>query len=90
MNQKKAKAIRKVLKNLAQLNPQGNHSEQSTTYSENKQNRKTVTVEDLHEGEMITKTIPIAAGTISVNPTCRRGLYKRLKKGMEESTHVKM
>lgn len=85
MNAKKAKALRKVLKNLEKLNPQESLSGQSTTgYQENKDRRKMITIEDFDEkGELVKKTIPIAAGTITVEKASPRGLYLQLKKGLE-------
>jgi len=83
MNSKKAKALRRVLKNLqAQQNPTDQALPQ-VAYSENKQNRKMISVEDLdEEGNTVTKNIPIAAGTVTVEKRSVRGLYKHLKKTM--------
>jgi len=85
MNQKKVKALRKVLKNLEKNTaPENLSALLTTTYTENKQNRKQIWVEDLDEkGEVISKQVPIAAGTVTVNKNCRRGLYKHLKKNLD-------
>lgn len=85
MNAKKAKALRKVLKNLANHQaPNGQTISEETTYSENKQNRKTIVVEDLNkDGELEKRVIPIAAGTITVGKQTQRGLYLHLKKAMQ-------
>jgi predicted RNA-binding protein YlxR (DUF448 family) len=85
MNAKKAKALRKVLKNLVshQL-PNGETISQETTYTENKLNRKTIVVDDMNEaGELVKKEFPIAAGTITVGKKTQRGLYLHLKKAMK-------
>lgn len=84
MNSKKAKALRKVLKNLQTQQPDIPKLE----YTENKQNRKFISVEDLDaDGNTITKQIPIASGTVTVNERSIRGLYKRLKKVMSAGEH---
>ncbi len=89
MNAKKAKALRRVLKNLEKLNPQANLSGQSNTYSENEQNRKLITVEDFDkDGNVISRVIPVAAGTITVNKDSKRGLYLHLKKAMNNQEKV--
>lgn len=89
MNSKKAKALRRVLKNLqAQQNPNDQALPQ-VAYTENKQNRKMISVEDLDkDGNTVTKEIPIAAGTVSVDKRTVRGLYKHLKKAMGDNVTI--
>ena len=81
MNAKKAKALRKIMKNLENENPQVNTA---TAYSENTLNRKIINVKDLNEnGEMVNKEITIATGTISVTKNSHRGLYLSLKNAIK-------
>ena len=87
MNAKKANALRKVLRNMEKLNPESaSLSAPNTTYSENKQRRKVITIEDMdQEGNLVQKEIPIATGTISVEKASKRGLYLHLKKSLSET-----
>jgi hypothetical protein len=80
MNSKKAKAIRKLLKNLKADPSVTDKLTPETTYTENVRNRKMIKYNDVNEaGEVVEKAMPISAGTISLNPKCERGLYKHLK-----------
>ena len=86
MNAKKAKALRKVLKNLQ---ASGNQMPE-ISYSENEQNRKRIAVEDFNEaGELVQKVIPIASGTITVERNSIRGLYLHLKKSLKAQEAAK-
>jgi hypothetical protein len=88
MNAKKCKALRKVLKNLQ--NAQPDMLKGDCTYVEDKTKRKIITIQDFDEkGELIAKQIPISAGTITVNSQCKHGLYKKFKKNLaeQESSH---
>jgi hypothetical protein len=81
MNAKKAKALRKIIRNLEKMRQGGEQVIPEVAYSENVRNRKQVTVSDFDDkGEMVEKTIPIAAGTITVEARSKRGLYNHLKK----------
>lgn len=81
MNSKKAKALRKVLKNLGKLNPQ---LETSTAYVEDVNKRKTITVQDMDEtGTLVDKVVPISSGTVMLSHKSVRSLYKHLKSGLK-------
>jgi len=79
MNAKKAKALRRVLKNLAKQNP--DKVLPDVAYTEDPTKRKMLTVKDMDkDGQLVDKEIAISAGTVSVNPSSKRGLYNHLKK----------
>jgi len=83
MNAKKAKALRRVMKNLAAQNPDRVLAD--VAYTEDQSRRKTITVQDMDkDGQLVEKVIPISAGTVSVNPSSKRGLYNHLKKSLAE------
>jgi len=83
MNAKKAKALRKILRNLEKMQPEGAQPLPEISYSENTRNRKIIVMNDLDkEGNLVEKKIPIAAGTITVDQRSMRGVYKNLKKAM--------
>jgi hypothetical protein len=99
MNAKKAKALRKVLKNLTQIKNEGSNLVSNTVYTENIQNRKMITVQDIADNPVnattdgdgsytTTKKIPIAAGTITLSKNCARGVYKKLKKSLSKGIDV--
>lgn len=80
MNAKKAKALRKLVKNLETVNP----SRITTTgYTEDPRSARYMEVEDLDaEGNPITKRVKVATGPVKVNPRSKRGIYLHLKKSM--------
>jgi len=80
MNSKKAKAIRKLLKNLKADPTVADKLTPETSYTENTRNRKMIKTTDFDENnELVEKMMAISVGTISLNPKCDRGLYKHLK-----------
>ena len=83
MNSKKAKALRRALKNLQKQNP----NLPEVNYLENERNRKTVAVENIDPstGKLVTNNIVISAGTVTVNLKSIRGVYLRLKKDLEKT-----
>ncbi len=87
MNQKKAKALRRLAKVVAEQNKDQNITEEKV-YLENTKHRKAVVVKDKEivrmgndakqeEGE---KSIVISPGSISLAPNTQRSVYKKLKK----------
>ena len=83
MNSKKAKALRKVLRNLEKTNQ---NLATETTYVEHENKRKVMHYEDIDEnGNTVEKSVLVAGGQQTVNPISKRGLYKKLKKEMKKS-----
>lgn len=94
MNAKKAKALRKVIRNAQQLNQNGPVPE--VAYLENEKRRKYIEVIDKdkmseyereHPGEPVIelkKKVQVAHGQFTVAPKSARGIYLRLKKKLGE------
>jgi hypothetical protein len=79
MNSKKAKAIRKAIRNAQKNQP--DLFKDGQEYIENESKRKTVEIEDLDaDGNVFTKKVAISLGQLTTNPASQRGLYKQLKK----------
>ena len=71
---------------MEQSNPEKANQIPEISYLENKENRKTIHVDDFNEaGELVPTTITIAPGTITVSADSKRGLYLHLKKTMKAS-----
>ena len=87
MNAKKAKALRKLVRNALNTQPElfkGDH------FIENESKRKTIQIEDLdEEGNIVTKKVAISPGQLSLNPTTARGLYTTLKNAAERDAQGK-
>ena len=92
MNAKKAKALRKVVKNLMNhQTPDGQRISAETKYDENHVNRKVIEIDVPNKdgSGFMKQSVPIAAGTITVDKRCKRGLYIHLKKAMKkQQSHV--
>lgn len=77
MNAKKAKGLRKVLRNL--VSSAGNKL-RDDAYVENIEARKMIEVDEKQlDGTIIKKKIPIAAGTIRNAQDSKRAIYRILK-----------
>ena len=87
MNAKKAKALRKLVRNALSTQPElfkGEH------FIENESKRKVIQVEDLDEdGKVVTKKVAISPGQLTLNPTTARGLYTTLKNAAERDEQSK-
>jgi len=84
MNAKKAKALRKILRNLEKVNPEKITSVHG--FLEDTKKRTLTSVEDLDDkGELIERKVPTSVGQISVDPRSRRGVYLHIKKTLEGS-----
>lgn len=83
MNSKKAKALRRMIRQAQAQMPERFNPDQML---ENTKNRKVVTYEDLQEdGSTVTKDVQISMGTIKADPSSAKGLYNHLKKVMTSS-----
>jgi len=72
------------MKNLEAQSPEKFNGVE-VTYNEDASRRKSIEINDLVDGKLVTKHISISAGTVTVNPTSKRGLYHRLKKNLEQT-----
>lgn len=80
MNAKKAKALRRLVKNAQKINEDLKNAQE---YTENVSKRKMLTYEDIDEtGNHVSKDIAISQGQITVNPASPRGLYLHFKKSI--------
>jgi hypothetical protein len=78
MNAKKAKAIRKAIRNAQKNQPD---LFKGQDYIENEARRKTLEIEDLDaDGNVVTKKVAVSMGQLTTNPASPKGLYKQLKK----------
>lgn len=102
MNAKKAKALRKLLRNAQNLNEKNKQPVPQVAYYEMEKRRKYIEVPDPeHRGEVqsitsdfgsgvetkvgpVMKKIQVAPGQLVVAPKSIRGIYKRLKKKIDE------
>ena len=90
MNQKLCKALRKVAKQTAaKSSERTGNPVQSSGYNENTRNRKKMLVQDrdekglaiLNEDESPKmRSVDISLGTMQVDPTTVRGLYRKMKR----------
>lgn len=95
MNAKKAKALRKMLRNAEKMAPPGTEAVPTVAYYEMEKRRKYITVPD--DDELITlpdgsttpamKQVQIAVGQLVVAPKTTRGRYKLLKKKLDKIDH---
>lgn len=89
MNAKKAKQLRKLVRQMAAITQKP--GEPNATYTENETRRKfaefEVEVKDEETGAPVKQKqrLAISAGTVSLNPKSSRGFYKMLKKSMGET-----
>jgi hypothetical protein len=93
MNQKKAKLLRRLAKNIMNRTQDENSGHTAETqYVENEKNRKILDqfktnkstgeyVLDDHGVPIIEKRYLLAEGTKSLSPRCLKGIYNTLKKG---------
>lgn len=93
MNQKKAKLLRRLAKNILNKTQDENSGHTAETqYIENEKNRKIqnqykvdkstgALVLNDHGEPIIEKRYLMAAGTQALSPTCLKGIYNTLKKG---------
>jgi len=102
MNAKKAKRLRKMLRQLGDVQKAEGKEVAQVSYIENERNRKytlvpkqtlssiadpTDSVEVNPEAkEKATERVQIASGTVTVAPNTMRGLYKRIKKAVVGKT----
>ena len=78
MNSKKAKALRRMIRQAQAQMPERFNPDQML---ENTKNRKTMQYEDVQEdGSITTREVNISMGTIKADPSSAQGLYKHLKK----------
>lgn len=83
MNAKKAKALRKLMRNLEKMHPDKLATDHS--YVENEKKRKVIKVEDLDaEGNVVSKKVAVSQGQMTVLPTTKRGLYLHLKRNLHQ------
>lgn len=83
MNAKKAKLLRRLIKQAA-VDEKGQPLDDSS-YVENTRNRKTVNVEKVSgdgKSTYVDKEV-ISAGTIKLESRTRKGLYRKMKKAFE-------
>lgn len=79
MNAKKAKALRKLAKQVATEAP--DKVSQTVQYVINQADQRVEHVEDFDaKGDLVTKIVPVLAGTVEVDPGTTRGIYHHLKK----------
>lgn len=77
MNSKKAKALRRLVKNAQKSKPELFTQEE---YVENVDKRKKIIIEDLDEnGNVVTKDLVISSGQYMLDTSSAKGLYRTLK-----------
>jgi hypothetical protein len=80
MNAKKAKALRRLVKNAKNLKPEA-FSDNQQEYFENEKKRKSIIVDEVNEnGETVLKKVAISQGQLVANPATERGLYLHFKR----------
>ena len=77
MNSKKAKALRRLVKNAQKSKPELFTEDK---YVENVDKRKKIIIEDLDEnGNVVTKDVVISRGQYLLETSSAKGLYRTLK-----------